>query len=133
MHSAYYPSSRNLFSYKNSNFTSSFEQIHFPGILISETLLRSRQCKILLQEIQFYILQVHQFQWQTSFIHSTLLRAPIGIEFNFYFKNFQSVIHHSYAPTWTRDSKAEPGTFFKNKDSMWQILQATRKQVLQCI
>ena len=25
---------------------------------------------------------------------------------------------------------AEPGTFFKNKDSTWQIQQATRKQVL---
>ena len=86
--------------------------------------------QVLLQEIQ--VLQVHQFQWQ--FIHySTLLRAPIGKNSTSTSKNIQ-FSHTPFVCThMDQGLNAEPGTFSKNKDSTWQIQQATRKQVLLCI
>ena len=83
MHSAYYSNSRNPI------LQSSFEQIHFPSILVSETFAEIQAVQDSTSRNSILLLQVHQFQWQFHPIHSTLLRAPIGIEFNFYFKNFQ--------------------------------------------
>ena len=124
MHSAYYSNSRIPILQVHSN------RFTFQSILVSETLLRSRQCK-------FYFKKFDSTKSTSSsgssFIHSTLLRAPIGIEFYFYFKE-HSVSHTPFVCThMDQGLNAEPGTFFKNKDSMWQILQATRKQVLLCI
>ena len=66
-------------------------------------------------------------------IHSTLLRAPIG-------KNPHStrnipVLHFNQSYTFVCissvwDSSRGPGTSIQNKDSMWQIQQANRIQVL---
>ena len=116
MHSAYYSNSRNPI------LQSSFEQIHFPSILVSETLLRSRQCKFYFKNS---ILQVHQFQWQ--FIHSFYnAGASIGKSSTSTSKNIQLVIHHSYALTWTRDSMQNQG-----HSSRTRILRGRSNKLLE--
>ena len=62
--------------------------------------------QVLLQEIRFY---KSTSSSGSSFIHSTLLRAPIGKNSTSTSMNIQSVIHHSYAPIWTRDSMQNQG------------------------
>ena len=77
MHSAYYSNSRITI------LQCSFKQIHFPSILISRDIAE-------IQAVQFYFKKFNSTNppvpVANSFIHSTLLRAPIGIEIYFYFK-----------------------------------------------
>ena len=123
MHSAYYSNSRIPI------LQSSFKQIHFPSILVSETLLRSRQCS---STSRNSILQVHQFQWQ--FLHSFNIAESSNRHRIQLLLQELLVSHTPFVCThMDQGLNAEPGTFFKNKDSTWQIQQATRKQVLQCI
>ena len=72
----------------------------------------SDRFNLLLQEIQFY---KSTSSSGNSFIHSTLLRAPIGKEFRFYFKNIQLVIHHLYAPHQIKDSQNYQGHSFRTR------------------
>ena len=78
---------------------------------------------LLLQEIRFY---KSTSSSGNSFIHSALLRAPIGIEFNFYFKNVQLVIPHLYAPQWTRIPKRN-----QEHSSRTRILRGRSNKLLE--
>ena len=79
--------------------------------------------QVLLQEIQFY---KSTSSSGSSFIHSTLLRAPIGKNPISTSKNIQLVIHHSYALTWTRDSMQNQG-----HSSRTRILRGRSNKLLE--
>ena len=79
--------------------------------------------QVLLQEIQFY---KSTSSSGSSFIHSTLLRAPIGKNSTSTSKNIQLVIHHSYALTWTRDSMQNQG-----HSSRTRILRGRSNKLLE--
>ena len=123
MHSAYYSNSRNPILQVHSN------RFTFQAFLVSETLLRSRQCTSTSRNL---ILQVHQFQWQ--FLHSFNIAESSNWHRIQLLLQEHSVSHTPFVCThMDQGLNAVPVTFFKNMDSTWQIQQATRKQVLQCI
>ena len=117
MHPAYYSNS------KNPILQSSFEQIHFPKHSCYRDIAEIQAVQVLLQEIQFY---KSTSSSGSSFIHSTLLRAPIGKNSTSTSKNIQLVIHHSYALTWTRDSMQNQG-----HSSRTRILRGRSNKLLE--
>ena len=119
MHSAYYSSSRIPILQVHSNrFTSKHSCFR--------DIAEIQAVQVLLQEIRFY---KSTSSSGNSFIHSTLLRAPIGKNPTSTSMNIQSVIHHSYAPIWTRDSMQNQGHSSGTRILRGRSKQATRKQV----